>query len=203
MVASTCAPASVPGVAGSADSGVPPGPDNVLDIPGKTSRIRTAVAVRITPPVRFIAPDVLGRPEQLAALLQLWQASFRTGDPVQMIMPVPPGPAHIDGAIAVVQQVAAQAGVSLDVLADVVLTTIPGPTREDLAGVAGPHGFWIVLNDEMPAGAGWIPVPADSAQLQAAAAGAAVPRPRTEPVPLPVPVQPHPHVVATSVDGPA
>lgn len=203
MVASTYAPASVLGVGGPVDPGASPGPDNVLDIPGKTSRVRTAVAVRITPPVRFVAPDVLGRPEQLATLLQLWQASFRTGDPVQMIMPVPPGPAHIDGAIAVVQQVAAQAGVSLDVLADVVLTTIPGPTRADLAGVAGPHGFWIVLADEMPADAGWIPVAADPTRLQAAAAGAAVPRPRPEPVPLPVPPQGHPHVSATAVDGPA
>jgi hypothetical protein len=134
-------------------------PDELrLVIPGKTSRERHTVVQRL------LLPERIGR------LLQLWHSAFRSGDAVQLILPVWPGPDHIDRAIASVQGAAEASGVDLDVLADMVLTTVPGQNAEDIAGVASARACWIALDGEdVPGGSGFTPLPAEPEALRAAA----------------------------------
>jgi hypothetical protein len=141
-----------------------------LDIPGKTSRHRHTVAQRLLLPPLFVAPTCLEQPDRIGHLLQLWHSAFRAGDGVQLILPVRPGPDHIDRAIAAVQEAAAASGVDLDVLADMVLTTVPGQASEDVAGVASARACWIALDGEaVPSGSGFTPVLAEAEALRTAA----------------------------------
>jgi hypothetical protein len=141
-----------------------------LDIPGKTSRERHTVVQRLLLPSLFVAPACLNRPEQVGRLLQLWHSAFRAGDAAQLILPVWPAPDHMDRAVAAVQDAAAGSGVDLDVLADIVLTTVPGSASEDVAGVASARACWIALDGEAaPAGSGFTAVQPDAECLRAAA----------------------------------
>jgi hypothetical protein len=146
-------------------------PDELrLVIPGKTSRERHTVVQRLLLPPLFVAPACLEQPERIGRLLQLWHSAFRSGDAVQLILPVWPGPDHIDRAIASVQGAAEASGVDLDVLADMVLTTVPGQNAEDIAGVASARACWIALDGEdVPGGSGFTPLPAEPEALRAAA----------------------------------
>jgi hypothetical protein len=146
-------------------------PDDLrLIIPGKTSRERHTVVQRLLLPPLFVAPACLEQPERIGRLLQLWYGAFRAGDPVQLILPVWPGPDHIDRAIAAVQGAAEVSGVDLDVLADIVLTTVPGRSVEDIAGVASARACWIALDGEdVPGGSGFTPLSAEPETLRAAA----------------------------------
>jgi hypothetical protein len=141
-----------------------------LTIPGKTSRERHTVVQRLLLPPLFVAPACLDQPERIGRLLQLWRGTFGAGDAVQLILPVWPGPDHIDRAIAAVQDASAAGGVDLDVLAEMVLTTVPGKTIEDIAGVASARACWIALDgQEVPAGSGFTPLLAEPDALRAAA----------------------------------
>jgi hypothetical protein len=141
-----------------------------LNIPGKTSRHRHTVVQRMLLPPLFVAPVCLEQPERIGRLLQLWHSAFRAGDAVQLILPVRPAPDHIERAIAAVQEAAAAGGVDLDGLAEMVLTTVPGQTSEDIAGVASARACWIALDGEAaPAGSGFMPVCADAVALRTAA----------------------------------
>ncbi len=141
-----------------------------LQLPGKTSRERRTVVQRLLLPPVFVAPTCLDQSDRVGRLLQLWHSAFRSGDTVQLILPVRPGPDHIDRAIAAVQEAAAASGVDLDVLADIVLTTVPGQAPEDVAGVASARACWIALDGEIvPAGSGFTPVAAEPEALRTAA----------------------------------
>jgi hypothetical protein len=141
-----------------------------MNIPGKTSRDRHTVVQRMMLPPLFVAPVCLEEPERIGRLLQLWHAAFRAGDAVQLILPVQPGPDHIDRAIAAVQEAAAAGGVDLDALAEMVLTTVPGQSPADIAGVASARACWIALDGESaPAGSGFTPVGAEAGALRTAA----------------------------------
>jgi hypothetical protein len=165
-----------------------------LTIPGKTSRERHTVVQRLMLPPLFVAPVCLEQPERVGRLLQLWRRAFRIGDAVQLILPVPPGQDHIDRAISSVQNAAAAAGVDLDVLADIVLTTVPGRAAEDIAGVASARACWIALDGEdVPAGSGFTPLAAEPEALRAAARSLA-------PYSF---VEPDPHSRADLADGAA
>lgn len=146
-------------------------PDELrLILPGKTSRERHTVVQRLLLPPLFVAPACLEQPERIGRLLQLWYGAFRAGDAVQLILPVRPGPDHIDRAIAAVQGAAETSGVDLDVLADIVLTTVPGHAPEDIAGVASARACWIALDGEQaPEGSGFTPLAAEPEALRAAA----------------------------------
>jgi hypothetical protein len=146
-------------------------PDELrLNIPGKTSRDRHTVVQRLLLPPLFVAPACLKQPERIGRLLQLWHTAFSSGDAVQLILPVRPGSDHIDRAVAAVQEAAAASGVNLDVLADIVLTTVPGQTPDDIAGVASARACWIALDgEEAPTGSGFTPVRADADALRTAA----------------------------------
>jgi hypothetical protein len=146
-------------------------PDELrLVLPGKTSRERHTVVQRLLLPPLFVAPPCVEQPERIGRLLQLWYGAFRAGDPVQLILPVWPGPEHIDRAIAAVQSAAEASGVDLDVLADIVLTTVPGRSAEDIAGVASARACWIALDGEdVPSGSGFTPLAAEPELLRAAA----------------------------------
>jgi hypothetical protein len=151
-----------------------PGPvDVAIDLPGKTRVVRCAVVQRIGPPLTFVAPPCLGDPSALGRVLRLWQDAFRAGDVAQLILPVAPAPDHMDRAVAAVQQAAASHGVDLDGLADIVLTTIPGATPADVAGVASPRASWIALDGrQVPEGSCFTAVAPDAAALRSVAASA-------------------------------
>jgi hypothetical protein len=141
-----------------------------LNIPGKTTRVRRTVAQRLLLPPLFVSPACIEQPERVGRLLLLWREAFHSADTVQLILPVWPGPDHIDRAVSAVQGAAAVGGVDLDVLADVVLTTVPGRNDEDIAGVASARACWITLDDEeVPVGSGFTPVAAEPSALRRAA----------------------------------
>jgi hypothetical protein len=143
-------------------------PDLALHLPDKQRAPLTAVCQWLTPADSFVAPPLLDDEPALVELLILWRDSFGTGDAVQLVVPLYRRQGTPDEAVAAIVAAADLAGVDLSALADVVVSSVPGDTPEDVAGVAGARASWIALRDPAPPGSGWLSLPPRTEALRAA-----------------------------------